>query len=344
MNLPKPNFKKYAKIGALSILGLGGVTVAFDGVVITGPDEVNMVLTAGSPTRFAPEGLSLKIPFYQTTFGATTSFQEYTVPQSSVGLQNGTVTAEDMKSSIFLQFNGTREEREETLTVMRSRMPDYEARITSLAEGALRDVVRLTIIASEDEDETQTVTSQIRSGALNFLDSERVGDRIAAKVQASIDAVIPGTVMVGDREVPRLEIAEYRIGNYEFDDDYLSRRKTIADSRAKAEAARYEQSEKERRADAAEAEADGVRRAKIQEATGEAESIRLRAEQEIARLRGLVEAAGGPEALREQTLAERWNGQSPQVIGGEGVIVDGRFAPGADVIAPLAAKPATPSR
>ena len=244
---------------------------------------------------------------------------------------------------MFLQFNGTREEREQTLAQLRARMPDYEARITSLAEGALRDVVRLTIIASEDEDEGQTVTSQVRSGALNFLDSETVGDRVAERVQRSIDAVIPGTVIVGEgdtaEELPRLQIAEYRIGNFEFDSDYLSRRQTIADSRAAAEAARYQESEAERVANAAEARADGVRRAAIKEAEGEAEAIRLRAIEEIARLRGLVEAAGGPEALREQTLAERWNGETPDVVGGEGVIVDGRFAPGTDVVAPLATTP-----
>jgi len=332
------NMKKIVRNAGLGLLGLGAVAVVSDGIVITAPDEVKMILTLGDPERFAPQGPSLKIPFIQSTFSATTSLEEYPVPQSSVGLQNGTITAEGIVSSAFIQFNGTREEREETLTLIRENMPDYEARITSLAESALRDTVRQTYIASADPDEEQTVTSR-GENVIDFMDSEAVGQRVAERLQSDINNVILGTVTVGEGEYaeerPRVEIQAYRVGNFDFDSDYLARRDQVANARAQAEAARFEVAQAERTATATEARAEGDKNAAIFRAEGEAQGILLRANAEAQGLRERVDAAGGAEALRQQTLAEAWDGRTPQVIGGEGVIVDGRFAPGADVTAPV---------
>jgi regulator of protease activity HflC (stomatin/prohibitin superfamily) len=338
----KMNMKKIVRNAGLGLAGLAAVAVVSDGIVITAPDEVKMILTLGDPERFAPQGPSLKIPFIQSTFSATTSLEEYPVPQSSVGLQNGTITAEGIVSSAFIQFNGTREEREETLTLIRENMPDYEARITSLAESALRDTVRQTYIASAGSDEEQTVTRR-GVNVIDFMDTEAVGQRVAERLQSDIDSVILGSVTIGEgefaMEVPRVEVQAYRIGNFDFDQDYLARRDQVADARATAEAARFQEAGAERTANAAAAVADGERRATILRAEGDAEGIELRALAEANGLRERVDAAGGAEALRQQTLAEAWDGRTTQVIGGEGVIVDGRLAPGADVTAPIAGVP-----
>lgn len=335
------------KAGAAGAAFLASVTVIADGIVITRPNEIKMIMTTGEPSGFAPEGLSFKFPLVQSVFTAKTSLTEYTVPPSNIALQNGTVVAENLQSSVFIRFNGTREEREETLAMIRRDMPDYESQIKSLAEGALRDVVRLTIIASENEDETQTVTSTSRSGAINFLDTQRVGDVVASNLQKSINSILPVIVNTIEKEdgtketvaYPRLEVSEYRIGNFDFDSDYDTRRDRIANARANAEAARYEEAEAIRKGNAVAATAEGDKRAEISRAEGQAQGIALRKAAEAEGLRALVEAAGGAEALREQTLAEKWNGQTPNVVGGEGVIVDGRFAPGAKDVVPALPAP-----
>ena len=331
--------KKAAKWAGIGLAAVFGIAVVSDGMVNTAPDQVRMVLRFGDPVRYTDQGLSFKIPLIETLYTQTTSLQEYEIPTSSIALQNGTVTAEQVQSSAFIQFNGTREEREATLAQMRERMPDFEERISSLAEAALRDTVRLTIIASTDEEEEQSVTSPVRSGAINFLDSETVGRRVRDRLQSSLSAIIPGTVEVGGVTVPRLQVTEYRIGNFEFDRDYLDRRRSIADARANAESARFQEAQAERIANAAIRQAEGEKQAEILRAQGAAEGIRLRALAEAEGLEARVEAAGGADALRAQTLAEAWNGETPDVVGGEGVIVDGRFAPGTDITAPIAGAP-----
>ncbi|HEY8963662.1 MAG TPA: SPFH domain-containing protein [Alphaproteobacteria bacterium] len=317
-----------AAFGAVAGLGI------WQSVVVTNPNEVTMILTGGAPSGFAPVGLSLKIPFLQSTFSKTTSVQELQVPKSSIGLQNGTMTAEGLESSIFIRFNGTFEERQKTLELVRANMPDLEERVKSLAEGSLREVVRLAALPAEDISDGQTVTVQpaVR-GAINFMDSAAIGDAVAAKVQNDINSIIPGSVIEAqgtdaERSAPRIEVVQVRIGNWEWDASYTNRRQIVADARSNAEAARYKKAEAERSAEAAVAAAEGNKKAAILAAEGQAEGIRLVATAEADGLKARIEAAGGSETLIQQTLAEKWQGVTPSVVGGENVIVDGRYAPG----------------
>lgn len=327
---------KGAAAGA-ALASLVSLGVVADGMVFTSPNETKLVLTAGKPERFAPEGISFKIPFYQSVYGVTTSVRELGLSPASIALQNGTVTAENLESSVFIQLNGTRAERERTVSLLRERMPDYEERIRTLAETELRNIVRLTVIASEDAGEVQQVTSTRDGAQINFLDTKRVSEQITKKLQEQLSSIIPGTVEMAGKQVPAIEVTEFRIGDFKFDEDYLSRRKNIADARANAEAARFEKAEAERKAEARAAQAEGERRATVTTAQGEAEATKLRKNADAEGLKALVEAAGGPDKLREQTLADKWDGKTPQVVGGSGVIVDGRFAPGVqkDITAPL---------
>lgn len=318
--------KGAAAAAALATL-VGGATLV-DGVVFTTPEHTTLVLTAGKPDRFAPVGPSLKIPFWERTYKVKTSVSDVPLDEANIALQNGTVTAEHLQSTTRIQINGTLAEREQTVTMLREKMPDFQARIKAFSEKALRDVVRLTVVASEDSQESQEVTSVKNGNHMNFLDTKSVGAEVARIVQDQINSIIPGTVKQGDKDVPRLEVTEFQIGQFEFDKDYLSRRQKIADSRAKAEAARFEKAEAERKAEARAAQAEGERRATVAQAQGDAEATKLRKGAEAEGLSGLVKAAGGPDKLREQTLAEKWDGKAPQVVGGSGVIVDGRFAPG----------------
>jgi regulator of protease activity HflC (stomatin/prohibitin superfamily) len=331
---------KGAAAGAAFATLVGGIAIS-DSIVFTTPEYTTMVLTAGKPSRFAPVGPSLKIPFWETTYPVKTSLHPVDLDRANIALQNGTVTAEGMESTIFMQINGTIEEREQTISLLREKMPDYEARIKALAETALRNVVRLTVVASEESGEKQEVTATKIGDRLNFLDTKALGTEVIRTVQEEIDAIVPGTVLHGETQVPRIQITDFRLGQFDFDHDYQSRRKTIADSRAAAEAARYKKAEAERKAEAAAAEADGARRAAVLQAEGEAAGITLKTSAEAQGLEKRVKAAGGADKLREQTLAEKWDGRAPQVVGGSGVIVDGRFAPGVkDVTAPLASGPA----
>lgn len=332
---------KTRKIATIAGAGLGGLftlAVLADSIVITSPNETKMLLTTGSPSGFTSPGLSFKMPIIQSLYSVTTSLEELTVPESSIALQNGTITAENIESSAFIRFNGSREEIEDTVTLLREFMPAYEDRIEQLAEAALRDVVRLTIVASAEEGEVQEVT-QLRAGQINFLDSEAVGEEVTRRLQEDISSIIPGEVRVGEQVLPIIEVAEFRIGNFNFDQDYIARRQQIADSRAQAEAARFREAEAERTADAAIARANGEAEAVRIIAEADADAILLRALAEAEGIEARVAAAGGAAELREQTLAERWNGVTPHVIGGDSVIVDSRFAPGtADVIAPVTAE------
>lgn len=262
-------------------------------MVFTSPNETKLVLTAGKPERFAPEGISFKIPFYQSVYGVTTSVRELGLSPASIALQNGTVTAENLESSVFIQLNGTRAERERTVSLLRERMPDYEERIRTLAETELRNIVRLTVIASEDAGEVQQVTSTRDGAQINFLDTKRVSEQITKKLQEQLSSIIPGTVEMAGKQVPAIEVTEFRIGDFKFDEDYLSRRKNIADARANAEAARFEKAEAERKAEARAAQAEGERRATVTTAQGEAEATKLRKNADAEGLKALVEAAGG---------------------------------------------------
>ena len=205
-------------------------------------------------------------------------------------------------------------------------MPEYEDRIKKLGEAALRDVIRLTIVASSEEGEEQEAT-QPTADQINFLDTNAVSKAVAGKLQESINSIISGTITVGDKEIPKIEVVEFRIGDFKFDKDYTERRKKIADARAGAEAARFEKAEAERKADAIKARA-----------VGEADAIRLIGTAEAHSLKARVEAAGGANQLRAQTLAEKWNGETPKVVGGENVIVDSRFAPGTSTVVPVTEK------
>lgn len=239
---------------------VGGATLV-DGVVFTTPEHTTLVLTAGKPDRFAPVGPSLKIPFWERTYKVKTSVSDVPLDEANIALQNGTVTAEHLQSTTRIQINGTLAEREQTVTMLREKMPDFQARIKAFSEKALRDVVRLTVVASEDSQESQEVTSVKNGNHMNFLDTKSVGAEVARIVQDQINSIIPGSVKQGDKDVPRLEVTEFQIGQFEFDKDYLSRRQKIADSRAKAEAARFEKAEAERKAEARAAQAEGERRA-----------------------------------------------------------------------------------
>jgi len=328
----KPSQSKnfgFLKRAFMGSLGIAAVAMVVDGWTVTQPDEVRMLLRLGDPVGFTEQGFGLKRPLTDRTFSVQTSLQELELPASSVALQNGTITAENIQSSVFIKLNGTRAEMEETVAMMRQNIPAYETQIISLAEGELRDTVRLTSVASAEFGENQEVTQiNVEAGEINFLDTDAVGDRVAEKLQGIISGFVPGTVEVGDKTLPRLEISEFRIGNFEFDADYLARRETVADSRALAEAARFKEAEAERIADATAAQAEGDKRAAILRAEGDAQATVLRGTAEATALQLRVEAAGGAESLREQTLAESWNGETPRVVGGTDVIVDDRYAPG----------------
>ena len=112
LGIKKPKMPQMPNVGSKTKWGAGGGLVAAfllsQTLVITDPNETRMIMSAGKPDGFTSIGLDWKLPIYQSTFDVITSLEEITIPESSIALQNGTITAESIKSSAFVRFNGTR--------------------------------------------------------------------------------------------------------------------------------------------------------------------------------------------------------------------------------------------
>ncbi len=307
-----------------------GLLVAADGITMTGENEAKLITTGGEISGVANTGFGMKWPLYQGVYSLRTDVREINPEPTSAALQNGAITAQNIESGAFIRLNGTQEEREETVAQIYRNMNDFDDRVQSLAEKALRDVVRQTVVASADEGEEQEVTSTA-PGRLDFLNSEAVGEAVQRRLQREIDNIISREINIGTEEnpemVPAIEVTAFRVGNFEWDDKYETRRDQIAQSRAAAEQARFKEAEAERNADAERAEAAGDRDAAITRAAGQADAIRQVGDAEAAAISARIEASGGAEQLVEIIRAERWNGwEDLQVLAGEGAqtIVDAR--------------------
>lgn len=328
MRLPIPKLPK-SKLLKTSIAGIALIT-AFNAVTMTGENEVKLTTAGGKITGTTSLGFGVKIPFYETTYGLKTDAREIKPEDTSASLQNGAITAKNIKSSAFVRLNGTREQQEETVKLIYKKMKDFDSRVKSLAEKSLRDVVRQTIVASADSDEKQEVTAE-NNDRLDFLDSAAIGEAVKTKLQNEINNIVKRKINIGTDENPEMvdaiEVTSFKVGNFEWDEKYETRRDDIAQARARAEQARFKKAEEERNADAARAAADGRRDAAKKEADGQEYAIRRLGEAEADAITKRINAAGGAEELVKIIRAERWNGwEDLQVLAGGDAqtIVDAR--------------------
>ena len=354
-NLPA-KFAAIATVGAIAAIPL----------TITEEYNIRLVTKGGKIVDTLDPGFGYVIPLYQSTYDLRGDSIEISPPAGSVGFQNGNVTAKDIKSTAYIRLTGTRAQKEETVKMIFRDMRDFDPRIKSLAESAMRDVVRQTILPASDEGVAKPDVKAAAAPAsaptgkpetrVSFLDSQTVGTLIAQSLQASIDKIIPGTINVGTPEQPemvsRIQVTRYAINNFEWDDVYKEQRKQIQDGRTKAETAKYAEQQAIRTADAMRATARGDKDAQILRGEGAASAAfamkKAEAdgllELETAQATGMgkrIASAGGVDKLTQILNAQNWNGSYATTVGAGAVITDTRGGNRADVIpVPTPAPPA----
>ena len=305
---------------AAGIAGVFALVTAAKTVVITPPNEAKLITRFGDPVRGAPSGLSTKIPWVEGAYTQQTDARVVKAKSADIALQNGTITAENTEAAAIIRFNGTREERNQTLEILIENARDVDAVIQQYLDKALRDVVRTTVVAtddnaqlgapgtSNDQGDAKLAETVDTEGRLDFMNSEAVGAEVAELLQSGINKLVPSTVTVFDEELPRIEVLEVKLGDFDFDVDYQTRRDKIANARAEAIQAGYDRVTAEEQAAAA-----------ISAAGGQAGALELVSIKQAEAIEREAAAAGGAGNLVAYKQAEKWNGELPEtVVTGDG--------------------------
>lgn len=348
----------YTAIGGTALIG----AIAATGITSTGENEIRLVTKGGKAVGTLDAGYGYKIPFIQDTFNLRADVIEIKPEPPSISIQNGTITAKTINSVAYIRLNGSREQQEETARIIFAKMKDFEPRMKSLTEKAMRDVIRGSVIPTADDAvvkdaKAKSVTEPAIKGDAkpNFLDSELIGKLTGRALQANINAIIGDQINIGTAAKPemadRIEVTNVAIQNFEWDDDYKAKRKEIQDARMANEKAGFKEQEAERMANATRKTAEGDRDAEILRGEGkataalalktaEADGIKLTQGAEAEGFEKRIKAVGGVDNLQKLILAQQWNG-SNVTIGASSVITDTRSGATRDTV--IAVPPVGPA-
>lgn len=347
----RPRMPFGMKLGAgISAFALAA-GVGISALQSTPEHTVNLVTQGGKVVGALAVGYDFKIPVLQNLYPMRTDLIEIEPAPPSIALQNGTITATNIQSSAFLRINGTRAQQEETVKEIYSKMSNFESRVASLTDKALRDVIRGSVIPTSSDSMTGEKAEKIGTeGKPNFLDSVLIGQLVADHLQGSLNATIPGKINVGTDAKPdwqdRIIVTQVKIGNFDWNPEYKTKRNEIQSARADAERAGFKEQENIRLAngerekargekDAAILRGEGASKARELALAAEATGVLAMKNAEAEGLSNQVKAAGGVDKLREIILAQQWNGSNAVITGAGTSILDARdMAAAANVTVP----------